>query len=201
MTGTPIVYPMSDSLLSNQSNLLGLVPRGEYAVMGGLAPANSSRYTVGTGAYRINTCAAASLNYGNRHKTDKPRDVPVHFTADEIVVAKHHAYLARMVIEEVVPAEVSAKARHIWELARTAVPNLSVPAAVAYFGGPLHYTWDDGRCQVTAEIPADGLCEWYVSDRQSGEFDGGDFEPADGLPVKVITGLQRILNRSLWILT
>ena len=158
--------------------------------------ASPTDYTVGTGVYRVPSLKAASLNYGYRDKSDKSRDILVRFPADEDNVANHHAYLARMVTEGVVPAEISAKARRIWESARMAVPNLPVPAAVAYSGGPLHYTWDNGHFQVTAEIPADGLCEWYVSDRHSGAFDGGDFEPADGLPVMIIAGLRRILNRS-----
>ena len=77
---------------------------------------------------------------------------PLPAAADE-GVARHHAYLARMVTEGVVPAEVSAKARRVWELARRGVPNLQVPAAAAYDGGPMHYTWDNGRVQVTAEMP------------------------------------------------
>jgi len=124
-------------------------------------------------------------------ETRTPFAVPLPAAADE-GVARHHAYLARMVTEGVVPAEVSAKARRVWELARRGVPNLQVPAAAAYDGGPMHYTWDNGRVQVTAEMPADGPCEWYVSDRQTGEYDGGEFEPADGLPDVMMAGLKRI---------
>ena len=107
-------------------------------------------------------------------------------------IARHCAYLARMVTEGVVPHDVSAKARRVWEDARKAVPNLSVPAAVAYDGGPMHYTWDTGRFQATVEIPANGSCEWYVSDRQTGVFDGGEFDPAEGLPAPLVVGLKRI---------
>lgn len=104
----------------------------------------------------------------------------------------HLGYLNRMVVKRVVPAEVSLNARLIWELARKAVPGLSVPAAVAYEGGPIHYTWDNGRHQVTVESHSDAPCDWYVSDRTSGQFDGGEFDPAAGLPELLIAGLKRV---------
>ncbi len=77
-------------------------------------------------------------------------------TPVEESIARHHAYLVRMVTEGVAPAEVSALARKVWELARKAVPNLPVPAAATYDGGPMHDTWDNCRVQVPAEVPADG---------------------------------------------
>jgi len=113
---------------------------------------------------------------------------------DAAAVARHIAYLARMVTEGVVPAEVSAKARKAWELARAAVPGLPVPMAVAYEGGPIHYTWDNDRHVIALEALSAGQpCEWYVSDRRSGEFDGGDFDLADGLPAPVTALMQEYL--------
>lgn len=116
----------------------------------------------------------------------------VSITARDEGVAKHHAYLARMVTEGVVAAEASAKARKVWESARKAVPSLSVPAAVAHEGGPIHYTWDNGRYQVTVESYSDAPCDWYVSDRTSGQFDGGEFDPAAGLPEPLVAALKRV---------
>lgn len=136
----------------------------------------------------------AEASYGSEVGVSSGQSITVQLTdlADAGAIANHCAYLGRMATEGVVPSELSARARSVWELARKTVPKLPVPAAVAYDGGPIHYTWDDGRHQVTAEVLADGLCEWYVSDRQTGVFDGGDFDPADGLPETMISGLRQI---------
>lgn len=115
-------------------------------------------------------------------------------TSDAVAVERHHEYLARMSIEGVVPHEVSAKARKAWELARAAVPGLPVPLAIAHEGGPIHYTWDNDRHVIALEcLSGNQPCEWYVSDRQTGDFDGGDFDLAGGLPEPVVA----MLNGSL----
>ena len=114
---------------------------------------------------------------------------------DAAAVARHIAYLARMVTEGVVPAEVSAKARKAWELARAAVPGLPVPMAVAYDGGPIHYTWDNGRHVIALEALSGGQpCEWYVSDRETKDSDGGEFDLAGGLPEQVTSHCRSYLT-------
>ena len=108
-------------------------------------------------------------------------------------VANHYAYLGKMFTTGVVSSEVAAKARKVMELARKSIRGLPVPASVAYDGGPIHYTWDNDRHQVTTEISADGTCEWYVSDRETGQFEGGEFELVNGLPLALVAGLKNIL--------
>jgi hypothetical protein len=123
-----------------------------------------------------------------------PFDEAVASPADAVAVERHHEYLVRMSLDKVVPAEVSAKARAVWELARKAVPGLPVPIAVAYDGGPIHYTWDNGRQVIALEaLSGNQPCEWYVSDRQSGQFDGGDFDLSSGLPEPVLATLNEYL--------
>lgn len=122
--------------------------------------------------------------------TDSPSD-----PSDAETVARHHAYLARMVTEGVVPADVSAKARTVWELARKAVPGLPVPLAVAHDGGPIHYTWDNDRQVIALEcLSGKQPCEWYVSDRATRFSDGGEFDLACGLPEQVVAMCQEYLR-------
>ena len=83
----------------------------------------------------------------------------------------------------------------MWELARAAVPGLPVPAAVAYDGGPIHYTWDNSRHQVTAEFhPADSRSDWFTTDRRTNAFDGEDFHADFTFPEPLLDGLRRILE-------
>ena len=116
-------------------------------------------------------------------------------STDAVAVERHHEYLARMSIEGVVPADVSAKARTVWELARKAVPGLPVPIAVAYDGGPIHYTWDNGRHQVTAEFhPGEMASDWFVRDRTAKTFDGGELSADLILPQVLIDCLRNTVG-------
>jgi len=116
-------------------------------------------------------------------------------STDAVAVERHHEYLVRMSLEGVVPADVSAKARKVWELARKAVPGLPVPIAVAYEGGPIHYTWDNGRHQATAEFhPGDMASDWFIRDRLSKTFDGTEFSSDLILPQALLDCLRNIVG-------
>ena len=116
-------------------------------------------------------------------------------STDAVAVERHHEYLVRMSLEGVVPADVSAKARKVWELARKAVPGLPVPIAVAYEGGPIHYTWDNGRHQATAEFhPGDMASDWFIRDRLGKTFDGTEFSSDLILPQALLDCLRNIVG-------
>jgi len=116
-------------------------------------------------------------------------------STDAVAVERHHEYLVRMSLEGVVPADVSAKARRVWELARNLVPGLPVPIAVAYDGGPIHYTWDNGRHQATAEFhPGEMASDWFIRDRLSKTFDGTEFSSGLILPQALLDCLRNIVG-------
>ena len=109
--------------------------------------------------------------------------------------ARHQAYLTRMVSDGVVPADVSEKARLVWNRARNLVPGLPVPIAVAYDGGPIHYTWDNGRHQATAEFhPGEMASDWFIRDRLSKTFDGTEFSSGLILPQALLDCLRNIVG-------
>ncbi len=105
----------------------------------------------------------------------------------------HLMYLARLQKTDVVPQAIAERAWMVWMLAREKVgEGLRVPAAVAHDGGPIHYTWDADASQVTVEIPATGPCDWFTREKSTDAYDGGEFDPLDGLPQPVIAALTRL---------
>lgn len=107
--------------------------------------------------------------------------------------ARHQVYLTRMVNEGVVPADVADKAGLVWNRARNLVPGLPVPIAVAYDGGPIHYTWDNGRHQATAEFhPGEMASDWFIRDRHAKTYDGGEFSSDLILPPALVACLRSV---------
>ena len=121
-------------------------------------------------------------------------------TASESDVAirtrEHLDYLTRMAVEGVVPPNLVTKAKAVWKVARISVGSLlPIPAAAAFLGGPVEYHWSVGPHQLSAEIPADGLCHWTYRNGNTGEL-WGEETADEGLPSRLIRALARIAESS-----
>lgn len=100
------------------------------------------------------------------------------------------AFLGRMTDGGVVPAGVAAAARAVWEGVRRAVPGTPVPAASAFRGGPVHYTWDRGRHHLEMEFLSEGTREWFYRDRESESLAGDEDCSSTELPADLVVYLR-----------
>jgi len=103
--------------------------------------------------------------------------------AEQARIDEHLAYLKRMAADGVVAPELAARARVVWWVAWiSAGGRLPVPAAATFSGGPVEYHWTVGPHQLSAEVPATGLCHWFYRNTTTGEVWGAEVPADDGFP-------------------
>jgi hypothetical protein len=112
----------------------------------------------------------------------------------EASTVRHLAYLDRMIFEGRVSPTVAQLARDIFLLARKAITDLPVPAAMASDDG-LGYQWDFASHRLTIDIENDGACDWFYSHRDPDHFDGEEFTLGMELPEELIKRLKLFVPR------